>query len=282
MSLHPTARAREKILLAGSYGSGKSYARNNLISALHSSGSDAKVYLLDTDDTIDRMYDALGEEVCANVEPFYVGGNFDAWKAAADQLAPKVTRDDWVVVDRVDRLWPAAQDYYIQRVFGMDSDEFYLTYAAEIENFNKSAADKDKKQGGSPLAGAYGQRWDHIKRSYANVISQLVMPRSETASGKVYGHAGHVLAMADVKPINESNDSALIQQWFRKFNIRPAGPTNEFNLPAQFHSVLLMYPGPPKWQITTAREREGREYVEGVAWSSFVLNYLMAVGRWEM
>lgn len=269
MSLHPTQRAREKILLAGPWGSGKSYARNRLIHTLNATGSDAMVYVLDTDDTKDRAWDAYGDKFMERVEWRYVNA-YEDWKSAADDFAAKMTKDDWMVVDRVDLLWQSCQDYYVRKVYGVDSGDFYLEFA--IANVNNARA------GGSPLAGAHGQKWDHIKRQYAEVVAQLIFPRTTLAGGKTYGHPGHVLACSNVKDVNSEQDDEQTVNIYQRFGVKPAG---EKNLPTQFHSVLMMGAGPP-WVMNTAREREGREYVVGMEMQDWVLNYLVGTAGWRL
>lgn len=279
MSLHTTNRAREKILLAGPWGSGKSYARNRLINVLAKTGSDSRVYLFDTDDTYDLAWDQYGADVMASVGDVWACTSYLDWVAGVETIIPKVTRDDWVVIDRLDLLWNHAQDYFIQKVYGVDSAEFYLEFAVDLEENPRLNAQGKPVKEGSPLAGAHGQKWDHIKRQYAEVLGQLIFPPTTLASGKRYGHPGHVLSCVTVKELNseQEKDSTIIRD-FQRFGKKPAG---EKNLPSQHHSVLMMSQGPP-WYLNTARERAGREYLNGVEVTDFVFDYLIGVGGWEL
>ena len=268
MSLHPTQRAREKILLAGPWGSGKSYARNRLIHTLNASGSTATVRILDTDDTKDRAWDAYGDAFMERVEWEYVN-SYEDWKDGAEKFAKDTGPDDWIVPDRIDLLWEASQQYFIRQVYGVDAGDFFMEFAI---------ANKDNARSpGSPLAGAHGQKWDIIKRQYAEVISQLLFPPTNV-KGRSYGHKGHVLACANAKDVNSEQDDEQTVGTYQRFGVKPAG---EKNLPTLFHSVLLLKPGPP-WVLNTGRVGLGGVlWVGGVA-GDFVFDYLMNVGGWEL
>ena len=274
--LHTTARAREKILVYGDWGSGKSYARNRLIGALRASGSDAKVFVIDTDDTRDRALDAYGDGFLEHVEWAYVNA-WEDWLEAAERFAAKIGPDDWLVIDRIDLAWAAAQDYYVRRVFGVDSAEFFLQFAADLEANPRFSKDGNRITEGSPLAGAHGQRWDHIKRTYAQFVSNALFPRT-TVKERTWGHPGHVLACAGEKDVNREKDDAQTVSAYGGFGKKPAG---EKNLPSQFHSVLWLSGVPGDWRYSTGREREGREYVRGAGMGDFVLTYLVGVAGWE-
>src|SRR5438105_5681472 len=144
--------ARERVLLMGSYGSGKSYARVALWRWLVGTGAPGRLFVVDTDASCEREALELGEQYLPSIalQPAYEWGDFQVvgdWRQHA-------TRDDWLIVDRVDKAWTAAQDDIIQRMFGVDAAELFVEHQAKAGK-------------GRPLPNSHAARGDAIKRGYA-------------------------------------------------------------------------------------------------------------------
>ncbi len=142
---------RERILVGGSPGTGKTYAWATIARALPKS----KFYVIDPDDGVRRvLYEVdteTGERVfpdLSNIEYYltpkwytegsvevptikklvdselhaYQSGVADAWKT----IKPKLKEDDWIVVEHLGSILGRAQDGFANEVFNKDIGQYFL------------------------------------------------------------------------------------------------------------------------------------------------------------
>ena len=141
---------RERILVAGAPGTGKTYAWACLARAMPKH----KFYVIDPDDGVRRVLyevDESGERVfpdLSNIEYYFtpkwytdgvvnIGkvnkledkelkafqcGVADAWKV----IKPKVKADDWIVVEHMGNIWARVQDGFTDEVFNKDIGQYFL------------------------------------------------------------------------------------------------------------------------------------------------------------
>lgn len=129
----------ERILVYGQPGTGKSYQFLKIAQFV----APSRCYVLDTDDAYPRMLETDFRDL-ENVEVYPVF-EWDDWKATITDVLARAKPGDWICIDRADVLWEAAQDYFIQQVFGEDTGDFFLRARKELE--------QTKGKGLTPLDG---------------------------------------------------------------------------------------------------------------------------------
>jgi hypothetical protein len=187
--LHNPRGVQERVLAFGVEGTGKSDAWISIAVASQESGSQAEFYVIDTDGSAQvslMSYPDLG-----NVHVFQAsdpdgmlihpdgrdtehGTWWEAYSEAARLIREdRPKRDDWVIIDRLDRMWDAVQAWWIDKAYETDED----TYWAELRAEQLAA-----KQGGKGTDRDYGgfqgnRDWVQIKRVYnAGVLGLLAGP----------------------------------------------------------------------------------------------------------
>lgn len=248
--------ARERILLMGSFGSGKSNAWCTVAAWLRRTKSPAKVYVVDTDHAVDRLsegYDGFFDNVV----------HADVWdyeetdKALDKFKKAKPTKEDWLVVDLANKLWQFAQNYYIDETFGKDAATYYLEF--------KKAGGK-----GNPLSQeAFGANWQVINYQYDALMQ------------KVQRWPGHVLFCVPAEPTSTGagGDDKDTIAMYGKHGVKPAG---QKALGFQFFTVIWMIPkGNEKWEFSTIKDLN-RERPQKQPISDFVMDYLVKIGGWTL
>ncbi|MEM3646835.1 MAG: AAA family ATPase [Thermofilum sp.] len=245
-------RSREKILVYGFPGSGKSYQFLKIAQFVYPQ----RCYVLDTDGSYERLMETEFSGLDNVV--IYLVFDRDEWANAVEEVLANASNDDWVCIDRADVLWDATQDYYIQEVFGEDMADFFLRARKEmVEN-------KDKKF--VPLDG--WKDWGVINKVYRSLWNRLTRP-------DVPFHLYVATSAVEV----ESNDDKLIKRTFNFLGVKPGG---QKALAHGVHTVLYLdYVGKGDgWRVTTAKDR-GRKYLDHQKLVSLPHQYLMAVAGWR-
>lgn len=233
---------REKILVYGNAGSGKSYSWLTLAQRL----KDATFWVLDTDDAIPRMraheFDGLENLVvmpCTRWEQYG-----EALRRARDEAKP----GDWVVVDFISSAWQAVQDYFVHEIFGVSSAEYFMRVRAEL------------KEGTKKLETLSGWTdWVVIKKLYGEWLHTLKYELAEQ----------HLFATSPLKLFGPETPREIRQT----FAGMPGTPAGEKNLPYEFHTILyLEKPAGGEWNMTTVKDR-GRVEMDGQRVKNFYLQY---------
>lgn len=259
--LHRELRARERILLIGPWGAGKSNAWCTLAAWYRRTKSPAKVYVVDTDHAADRLAEKYGEEFWENV----VAENcweYDEVLAALKDFRKKATRDDVLVVDLIDKLWGWSQDYYIEQAFGTNAASFFVEFKR----------DSDKEGNALSAEAGYGANWQVINRLYGDLMTEIQR------------FPGHVIACSPAEDVQQPNkqgtggDSKEIRDQYGRAGKKPAG---QKALGFQFFSVLLLTPFKPgEWRWQGLKDLN-RGLHTGVM-KDFVMDYLVPHGGWTL
>lgn len=255
--LEQKSRAPERIMSYGAPGSGKTNGWFSI--ALHTTGN---IYAIDTDlsslefmdgerygELFDRITFETPEALDEAIE------NLEKW---AQEATPG---EDWLVVDRVDWAWDAAQEEFSNRIFGVDVDEHFMAFR---EAWQK---EKDGKAAGNPFEGFTD--WPTIKKRHKRFISALM---TATKRGV------HWYICAGEKDTNEKLDDATTNRMFGRIGARPMGEKTNPHIP---RTVLrLQGNNPNTWRMTTVKDRE-RPQMNGQAIKDFALDYLVGVAGWQ-
>lgn len=257
--LQPPNRSRERVLLIGPWGAGKSTAWGVTWEWMKRTGADYKMYVIDTDRAADRVAPDLPLEQVADV------WHWEEYISAIDKFSAVATRDDILVVDLIDKAWAAVQDDYIEQVFSKGAATFFLEW-------KKSAAK------GNPLSDAYGTNWQVINRRYGEFID------------KVIHWPGHIIACSPAEPVAQPNrdgsggDGKDILEAFGRFGVKPAG---QKRIGFQFLTVQLMIPkGNDSWSFTTMKDvglgTMKREKPVNQPLKDWVMDYLVGIAGWTL
>lgn len=277
MTLTPPTPRRERILVTGVAGSGKSTCWLSWAEWSQKTRSERRFFVVDSDYAWDggRPVDGHLDDI---VVPYDVGTVADIKAAGADAMQNvKVDRpgrggrkvsEDVLVVDMIDFFWSIAQEEGFEAVSGMDFDEFMV----------KSMVTD------TSIAGDYGKNWGLVNKIYSKLMRVV----------KTW--PGHVIAVAPGERVREPDsrgkggDAQEILDLAGRFKIKPLG---QKRLAHDFHTVLLCQETNKGWTLTTLKERNAAGLKEGDEGfrpylvnkemaGGFVLSYLKGVAGWKL
>lgn len=189
--LHNPREVQERILAFGVEGTGKSEAWISIAVASQESGSEAKFYVIDTDGS--AQVSLLAHPELHNIA-IYQASDPDGllihpdgkvteegtwWEAYAEAgkiiRAARPGKDDWIVIDRLDRMWDAVQSWWIDKAYEQDEDAYWAELRAEQLQAKAGGKGTDRDYGGFQ-----GNRdWVQIKKVYnTGVLGLLAGPPS--------------------------------------------------------------------------------------------------------
>lgn len=264
--LSPPSSRRERILVFGPSGSGKSSTWISVGDWVTRTHSTAKVRVVDTD----HAYEAMSDPSYANTIDVYDAelAEYPKWIDQLQSWRPHVQPDDWLVVDMIDQVRVAAEQHYWYTITGGDMlGEMYLK--AEVDaNFD--------------TVGPYGKHQGNVTKLYNDFMRVAL------------GYPCHILAIAPAQQVMVNKDGRALNkddQEYVKFSYKPSG---HWRLPHVFHTILLAreIPGDrgSQWNLTTVKERgpigkEKRAELKGEtvqATTGFVGTYLVKVAGWHL
>ena len=243
---------RERILVYGQPGSGKSYAHLKTAEAYPGS----KFYIIDTDDSIPRMLD--GEFSHLNNVEVYPAWNWLGCRKALDDIRPKVKNRDWVVVDMLCSTWDFVQSFFVEEIFGQDIASYFLQ------------ARKELKEGASSLSALKGWTdWSVINKLYQTWINEITY--------QLPCHKFFACKATAVRREDEPN----IRDTYSDFGARPEGEKrNTFRV----HSIFLLTHDRSGYYISTVGKDRGRLKLENTPLTpeqNFATKYLQLFAGWE-
>lgn len=256
MSLHSPYRARERILLIGAPGSGKSTAHLNIARFHQSTRSLAVFRIMDTDAAINRMLDS-GYSSLTNVE-VYPTYDWSDYLNNTKKILSISKPDDFIVVDMISSAWEAVQEYFTNEIFQKGIGDYFL-------EARKSVTSKDKN-----LQAFDGWRdWVVINGLYRDWINPLIF-RSRS----------HVIGVAKADSINQDKErDKQTRMTFGPYGVKPVG---QKHLGFQFHTLLILMESTPNdYTITTVKDRE-RPKLIGESYNSFANTYLIKIAGWTL
>lgn len=265
-SLKPVIVPRERILLFGVGGTGKSNAAMTIAEKVSSN-----LYVLDNDLSYDRLlwteYQSLGETGRMAIEDIDVTewqGYIDVIKEWTVDSAQgpnsfehkgKRYSDDWLVIDSATPTWDAVQSWYVEQVFGTDTAAHMLklrTSTKDHKEFNKALAND--------------MQWQIINKEYAKLIALLLR------------WPGHLLLTAEQAAISE-DEGKDVKAAFGPYGVKPKGNKRLGHLTSTVLWMTKQRSG--QWFMTTVKDRGRGELIESPV-DNFAADYLMAIGGWKL
>lgn len=265
-----TSIAPERVALFGSPNAGKSYAAFCIARRLQQSKSPAVIWYLDNDngyfDLIDTEFPDL-----TNIQHLpHDAMEFEEFEMvvakALSNANPK--RGDWIVVDRGELIWEAAQDAYTTAVRGVDVDEWRM----QVNANQLKGGDKDKRGGQTGFEWAlikkmHRKPWTKLITSGCNVLALYGEKKVGKADGDfatatqeqvdIYGSIGKM-------PAGGAGVQEIIHMYRDCFNLRCASLNRE------------------DYRITAAKARGREVKLENAKITDASIDILLKVCGWKM
>jgi len=247
---------RERILVYGVHGAGKTYAFLSIARLLQEKGSPARMYIVDCDDGVPRM---LAEEF-PDLENIEIRPAYD-WQtatAAMDEFTDKAKLDDWIVVDMIDKPWSSVQSYFTEEVYGKTMGDFLLEIRKEAKTPKEAAT-----------AIAREQMWQIIGNLYKDWQKKFI-----------YQNPAHIFATSGLSIVSRDEDAEVRRLY-------PGGtmPAGHKRLGHEFHTVIQMRKeqsgGKDTYYAQTIKDRGRRPFQEEQV-TNFALQYLIGRAGWRL
>jgi hypothetical protein len=241
---------RERILVYGQPGSGKSYSHLRIAEAYTKS----RFYIIDTDDSIPRMLNSEFTHL-NNVEVHPAQDWLECCKAL-NEIKPKVTSNDWLVVDMLCSVWDFVQSYFVEEIFDKDIGSYFMQ------------ARKEMKGGSSNLSALKGWTdWSVVNKLYQTWINEIT-----------YRLPCHIFFTCKATKLSREDDEDT-RDMYSTFGLRPEG---EKRNAYRVHSVFLLTHERENFYISTIKDR-GRIRLENTPLTleqNFATKYLMIFAGW--
>jgi len=240
---------RERLMLVGDTGTGKSYSCLTLAREL----APTPFYFIDTDDSVDRLLFTEFKGL-TNVYP-YPSSSWEKCEKSLEDISSKVKEGDWLVIDMLCSTWDFVQSYFVEQVFGKKIDDYFL----EVR--------KTMKIGATRLDGLKGWvDWGVINKIYQDWVNKIM-----------YQLPCHVAATSKVTSLM-TTDEPEIRSLFSSLGIKPEGEKrNSYRV----HTILLTAHDKNGWYISTIKDR-GRRQLNKVQITNFAIQYGLAVAGWSI
>lgn len=258
-NLRPPIRPRELILTMGVGGTGKS---TGILEVARLCPGDT-FYALDSElQNYNRLLATEFTDV-QNVEVVPVE-EWSDWVDAIPKIAAKMERDDWMVVDSSTPTWDAVQSWFVDKIHGVDIDEWFIAKRQHNEAI-KSSKDAKEVKGFAALSGSDGD-WQVINKTYFKHFYNALL--------KV---PGHVYLTAEQAAIGKEDDKE-VKAAFGAYGIKPKGQKRLGHVPMTVLWLTKSRVG--DWAMTTIKDR-GRVEVEDEPLKNFAVDYLMNIAGWK-
>lgn len=251
MPLRYEGRSRERILAIGQPGTGKTFAWVNVAKTMEQTKAEGKMYIIDSDDTTERMLDTEAKDFADRIE-YEVVNEWPDYVAALNKFMEVMGPNDWLVVDMMSPAWDAVQEYYVEQVFDQGIDEFFLE------------ARKANRKGGA-LEG--WKDYSVINRMYRTWVNRVLQV------------PGHLFATSPVDAIRADSEDKATSALFGPYGVKPRGQKHTGHI---FHTVLWFQSArKDQFTMTTVKDR-GREYWTGDPLNNFGMSYLVKTAGWKV
>jgi len=269
-------RAPERILIYGSFGTGKSFCWVDIAQTHYEAGQlDRTMYAIDTDYGWPKMADeGYGHLEDDGMLVTYHPVDFPELMAASKEISKRAGPGDWVVIDMLSYAWVEAQSYYINNVYGDEPEDYWTTMRAEVV----------EKGGHDPRSygGHEGTDWGYITKIYKQFELPLTMKTQ-----------AHVLAITEERKLDENrgDEGAKIKQFKPANKMAPVG---QKGIGHRFDTIFRMTQRASGGRMLTMVKDRGREGTNK-AWDrddgrsltiheppkAFATSYLVRVAGWS-
>lgn len=268
MVLETGGRSRERVLVFGMEGVGKSLAALDVAARVRP----RKLWVIDNDNAWDRMLEGqtlAGESVAVQAEfRWKPGGNgggewvsdtrwcvedgnvivyhCNGWEAnasAMEMVMGECDGDDWCCVDSGSALWDDVQAWFVEQVFDKTMDDYFMQVRME-----KAKAAREAKALGA-LDGWVD--WPAINAQYkGKVMKWLVNPNC------------HLIVTCEQADVTREEQDKETRALYGGLNVKPRG---QKRIGHNVQTVLMLRRDRAgDFYVTTVKDRGGREVIENV------------------
>ncbi len=248
----------ERILVFGAHGTGKTTCYLQIARYLKLSGSDAHVYIGDSDSAVPRM---LGGGQYSDLDNVTLTSlhSWPDYERFAIQVA-SAGPHDWVCIDFIGSAWQTVQDHFTREIFNQNVGDYFLAVRKQ-----RGADDK------SLVAYEGWMDWPVINALYRQWVTPLLFQ----SHANIFGTA----RADELSPASKPTEDQTTRQLFHRFGTKPVG---QKELPYQFHTLLLSArDARGQFVLNTVKDRE-REELRGSITANFVTDYLVKIGGWRL
>lgn len=243
-------RIRERILVVGGPGSGKTYGWLKLATYF----KESKFHVIDSEIGGQRSLQEFPDLTNVDIYPVV---DWVEYREAQKKIIDKAVEDDWIVLDMADKAWSAVQRYYTSEIFDKEMGEYFLEARKKIKKDAKSLfAGRD-----AALKG--WTDWVVVTKLYEDFILPLVY-RSPAN-----------LYMATAGQAVSEDDSKEVQEIYGPYGLKPSG---QKALGHQPDTVLLLARAKDGYYMTTIKDRGGRRYFDHQKLINFPIQYGKVAG----
>lgn len=239
---------RERILVEGMKGTGKTFHLLKLARYCLKQGNGAVFRIVDTDDSYYRMLETefpdLIPEEGGNVYVYPVY-EWPEYVEAKNILLKEAQQGDWNVIDMADNAWKAVQSYFVAEVFKKDIGDYFLMARKELAAHGDKTAKGKEARNLQPMKG--WTDWVVINAMYDSFMLPII-----------YKGKAHLYMTTGVDVVSKDDDEDT-RDLYGPFGVKPRG---QKNLAHQVHTEFLFQQGDRqgKWEITTIKDRGRRQY----------------------
>jgi hypothetical protein len=228
---------RERILIGGAPGTGKSYSLLALADYIQIRDPDAKIFILDADRGMGKVRKSEWPQV-NNIAKHYVARNWEVVEQFLAEVGEEHRPKDWVFIDMLGRFWDMAQSLEVSAVHGVSPGQAML-------NARKNLVEQHKLHAPGSLP---QPDWTVIKRFHNDEFIDTI--------SNVWD--AHVVATTALNKLDVDRDDALLVEIFAPYGYRPEG--EKYNV-HRFDTVMFMSLEGDKRYISTVKDR-GRHLVK--------------------
>lgn len=253
MKYEPKLRSRERTLVYGPAGAGKSQACYDAAKIVN-----GRVIVIDNDYSWERMIevDRDGGGIDMDLREVY----HDDWPGLIEATSDAIKeggREDLLVIDSMTPTWQAVQEHFTDEVFGQDMDAYFL----EVRKQKGEA-------GGKNLEAFDGWKdWQVINKMYSRLYRNIAR------------FPGHVMLTAelDVLTGGEEND---LKGLFGPYRTKPRGQKRLAHTVNTVVCVTKTRAQEFKMTVVKDRGRERDEAIVDEVFTDFGRDFLIGVAGW--
>jgi len=265
VGLQPVINPREKILLFGMEGTGKSNAILNCARYI-----EEQFHVYDSDYSFSRLlatdYVDVAEKGNVDVfDPAVDGDPDDPWgtmKGWVARMREEAGTDDWVAIDSLTPAWDDVQAWFTEQAFGADIADYFI-------QVRKALADSGDDKKGNPLGAFEGFKdWPSINKEYARRLSNVLLRMP-----------CHLIVTCEQSQLGKEDQKDLdMMGMYGQLGVKPKGQKRNGHI---MSTVIWMQKARTGvYRMTTVKDR-GRAEMSKMTFEDFAMEYLVEIAGWE-
>lgn len=274
--------SREKILLSGEPGMGKSEAMFDIARSILQENPETQVFFMVCDDGVAKYLRRLKKWIAPTEttqelgipngpDPrfyYHLTPDFMSQRKAYRSIRQNWTRGDWLEIDRVDLVWEAVQSYYSAMVEGISEDELDAVFMAKrvdkVQEAKRLEAmkDEDAKRKAKAImmsitvAENRPLDWNLIKDGYNGIVWDAFAGRDSARMGI------NVVASTLVVPKGAAFTGDTNKKDPRTLDAYGVVVQGEKNLTGLPDTHLLLHSNPQHgYIVTTVKDRDRKRLI---------------------